>query len=302
MPEYTAYLNGEWVPLHNVNIDVSTDRGFYVGDSVFDVARTFNGKSFRMKEHVDRLYRSLSYVRIDPGISVGEMYDVSEQAIQRNEHLRAEAGDYTVHQFVTRGHGRRAWQAVDPTVCVRVSPVDFANFAHLYEGGMHAAVTNSRSYDPSSLDPKVKHYSRLNFNLAELEANDIDSGALPILLDQAGNVTEGTGYNVFIVTNGILRTPGDRSILQGVSRGMVFDLARQLKIPFVEEDLQPYDVYTADEAFFCTTSWSIMPVTYVDRRPIGSGKPGTLTTQLISAWSESVGVDIVGQAVRFATK
>ena len=83
---------------------------------------------------------------------------------------------------------------------------------------------------------------------------------------------------------------------------MVFDLARQLKIPFVEEDLQPYDVYTADEAFFCTTSWSIMPVTYVDRRPIGNGKPGTLTTQLISAWSESVGVDIVGQAVRFATK
>jgi branched-chain amino acid aminotransferase len=255
-----------------------------------------------MEEHVDRLYRSLSHVRIDPGISSEEMQDVSEQAIQRNEHLRPEIGDYTVHQFVTRGHGRRAWQAVNPTVCVRVAPVDFANFAHLYEGGMHASVTNSRSYDPSSLDPKVKHYSRLNFNLAELEANDIDPGALPILLDHAGNVTEGTGYNVFIVTNGILRTPGDRSILQGVSRGMVFDLARQLNIPFVEEDLQPYDVYTADEAFFCTTSWSIMPVTYVDRRPIGNAKPGTLTTQLISAWSESVGVDIVGQAVRFATK
>lgn len=302
MSEYIAYLNGEWVSLSNVNIDVATDRGFYVGDSVFDVARTFNGESFRMKEHVDRLYRSLSHVRIDPGISSEEMQDVSEQAIQRNEHLRPEIGDYTVHQFVTRGHGRRAWQAVNPTVCVRVAPVDFANFAHLYEGGMHASVTNSRSYDPSSLDPKVKHYSRLNFNLAELEANDIDPGALPILLDHAGNVTEGTGYNVFIVTNGILRTPGDRSILQGVSRGMVFDLARQLNIPFVEEDLQPYDVYTADEAFFCTTSWSIMPVTYVDRRPIGNAKPGPLTTQLISAWSESVGVDIVGQAVRFATK
>ena len=106
MQDYTAYFNGEWVPLSQVKID-PLDRGFLVGDTVFDVERTFNGKSFRMKEHIDRLYRSLKYVRIDPGLSADEMLEISEEAIRRNEHLRAEVGDFTIHQFITRGRGRR---------------------------------------------------------------------------------------------------------------------------------------------------------------------------------------------------
>ena len=103
-----------------------------------------------------------------------------------------------------------------------------------------------------------------------------------------------------MVSNGVIRTAGDRSILQGVSRGMVFDLAEQLQIPVVEEDLQPYDMYTADEAFFSTTSPCVVPVTWVDRREIGDGKPGPVTQQLIAAWSEAVGVDLVDQALQFA--
>ena len=93
---------------------------------------------------------------------------------------------------------------------------------------------------------------------------------------------------MFIVTDGTIRTPGDRSILQGVSRGTVFDLAAQLEVPCVEEDLQPYDIYTADEAFFATTTWSVMPVTQVDRRPIGDGSPGRVTRQLLAAWKRSL--------------
>ena len=139
----------------------------------------------------------------------------------------------------------------------------------------------------------------MNFNLAELEANDVDPGALPILRDEDGNLTEGSGYNAFLVTNGVIRTPGDRSILQGVSRGMVFDLARQLDIPVAEEDLQPYDMYTSDEAFLATSTFCVMPVTVVDHREIGDGKPGPVTQQLLAAWSEAVGVDIVDQARQF---
>ena len=100
MADYTAYHNGEWVPFSKVKIDPS-DRGFRVGDVVFDVARTFNGKSFRMKEHIDRLYRSLKFVRIDPGPSAEEMLDISEEVIRRNEHLRPDVGDFNVTQFVT---------------------------------------------------------------------------------------------------------------------------------------------------------------------------------------------------------
>ena len=139
----------------------------------------------------------------------------------------------------------------------------------------------------------------MNFNLADLEAADVDPEGWPILTDSEGNLTEGTGYNVFLVTDGVIRTPGDRNILQGISRGMVFDLAEQLEIPLVEEDLQPYDMYTADEAFFSSTTPCVLPVTVVDKRDIGDGRPGPIVQQLLSAWSETVGLDIVDQMAQF---
>ena len=299
MSSFTAYFNGDWVPEDQVLIS-HTDRGFVTGDVVFDVERTFNGKSFRMKEHVDRLYRSLKYVRIDPGLSAQEMLVVSEEAILRNEHLRAPGGDFNIRQFVTRGPGRGTVDAGPATVGVTVSPINFARYAHMYEGGAHAVVAKSRSYAADALDPKVKHYSRMNFNMADLEADDVDEGAWPILMDAVGNLTEGTGYNFFLVTDGVLRTPGDETLLQGISRGAVFDIAEQLGIPFSEEYLQPYDLYTADEAFFCSTSFCVLPVTAADRREIGDGRPGPVTQQLLAAWSEMVGVDIVDQALQGA--
>ena len=298
MADYTAYHNGEWVPFSKVKIDPS-DRGFRVGDVVFDVARTFNGKSFRMKEHIDRLYRSLKFVRIDPGPSAEEMLDISEEVIRRNEHLRPDVGDFNVTQFVTRGPGRFTWDAGPPTVCVKADVIDFGRYAQLFSKGGHGVITRTRSYPTDSLDPKIKHYSRMNFALADLEAADVDPEAWPILTDSEGNLTEGSGYNVFLVTDGVIRTPGDRSILQGVSREMVFDLAKQMNIPLVEEDLQPYDMYTADEAFFASTSPCVVPVTVVDKRQVGDGRPGAITQQLLSAWSEAVGLDIVDQMVQF---
>ena len=299
MVDYVAYFKGEWIPSSEIKLDIN-DRGFMVGDVVFDVERTFNGKSFRMKEHIERLYRSLKYVRIDPGLSLDEMLDLSEEVISRNADKREEIGDFAVSQFVTRGQGRRAWSSESPTVCVKIAPIPFEIFAHAYSDGMHGSITRTRSYSPEELDPKVKHYNRMNFSLAELEANDVDPGAWPILRDENGNITEGSGYNVLMVTDGVIRTATDRALLQGVSRGMVFDLAKQLGIEVSEEDLQPYDLYTADEAFFASTSYCVLPVTVIDRREIGNGKPGPITQQLLAAWSETVGVDIVDQAIRFA--
>lgn len=301
MADYITYFGGEWMPFSQVKID-PLDRGFLVGDAVFDVARTFNGKSFRMREHVDRLYRSLKYVRIDPGLSPEEMVRISEEAISRNAPYRAEAGDFAVWQFVTRGRGRWAHRAGPPTVCVCLRSLGFARFAHLYEVGAHGVIVRTRSYSPDALDPKVKNLSRMNFNLAELEAADVDPQGWPILLDSRGNVTEGIGYNIFMVTNGVIRTAGDRSVLQGVSRAMVIDLAKELDIPVVEEDLQPYDLYNADEAFFSSTSPCVLPVTRVDHRRIADGVPGPTVRRILTAWGRAVGVDIVEQARDFAAK
>ncbi len=299
MRGYTAYHNGIWLPSEEIKPD-PTDRGVILGDQVVEVVRTFDGKSFRMREHIDRLYNSLKYIRIDPGMSREEMVQVSEEAISRNEHLREEGNDFSIRQLVTRGptRGLRAWTAGPPNIYITVSPMAFENFSPFYLEGAHGAITRTLSYDPESLDPKVKHLSRMNMTLAELEANDVDPGAWPIMRDQRGNLTEGSGYNVFIVTDGILRTPGDRAVLAGVSRAMIFDLASQLDIQAYEEDLQPYDMYTADEAFFTSTPFSIMPLVQVDRREISDGKTGEITQQLMAAWSESVGVDIVDQMLR----
>jgi branched-chain amino acid aminotransferase len=299
MADYISYFCGEWVQFSQVKIN-PLDRGFLVGDCMFDVARTFNGKSFRMKEHIDRLYRSLKYARIDPGISPEEMERISEEVISRNEHFRKDVGDFAVWQFVTRGPGRPAPVAGPPVVCVHIRSLGLARFAPLYKEGARGVIVRSRSYTPDSLDPKVKNFSRMNFTMAELEAADVDKAGWPILTDQHGNITEGTGYNVFIVTKGVIRTTGERAVLQGISRQMVFDLAKELGIPVVKDDYQPYDVYTADEAFFAGTSPCVVPVTYVDHRMIGNGTPGTVVGRLLSAWSEAVGVDIVDQAVRIA--
>ena len=206
MTDYTAYFGGQWMPLSQVRID-PLDRGFLVGDCVFDVARTFNGKSFRMREHVDRLYRSLAYVRIDPGLSPDEMERISEEVIARNEPLREHVGDYQIWQFVTRGRGRWAHRAGPPAVGVCVRQIGFSRFAGLYDTGAHGIIVRTRSFSPDALDPKVKNFSRMNFNLAELEASDVDPEGWPILTDSRGNLTEGVGYNLFIVAKDAIRTP-----------------------------------------------------------------------------------------------
>ena len=295
---YTAYFNGEWMPYGDVRISPD-DRGFVVADVVFDIARTFGGVPFVLDRHVDRLYRSLKYMRIDSGLSPARMTEICEEAVERNRPRLDEAGDFTIHPFITRGVGHGVGDVGDPTVCVSVKPVAFDTFARYYVDGAHGVIARTRSYSSDTMDPKVKHHSRANFVLAELEANDVDPGSSPILLDHDGNLTEGIGYNVFLVKDGALKTPTDRSILQGISRSVIFDVAERLDIPVIEEDLQPYDIYTADEVFFSRTSPRIVPVGMVDRRPVGESVPGPVTSRLLAAHSEMVDVDIVGQALHY---
>lgn len=291
--DYQAYFNGEWMAYGDVRIH-PTDRGFSLGDLVFEVERTFGGKPFRLEQHIDRLYRSLTYVRMSAGMSAQEMTAITEEAVERAKADHPEVGDFSMRQIVTRGTVD-LFDPPSPTVLIHVGEQGFW-YADLYDTGMHGVIAKTRAYSPQALDPKIKHYSRMNFVLAHQEAHDVEPGAWPILLDDRGFLAEGNGQNVFVVTDGALRTPTDYAALQGVSRGMTIDLARQLGIPLIEEDLQPYDLYTADEAFWTTTSMCVMPMTMVDRRPIADGKPGPMSQRLLAAWSEAVGVDIVGQA------
>ena len=295
--DYKVWVNGDYVARSQATISMQ-DRGFKLGDVVFDTSRTFNGKIFRLNDHLNRLYRSPQYTRIDPGLSMEEMGRITLDVVEKNEAMREPAGDdYMITQIVTRGIGP-VQNLSSPHISIWIDPPGSPRYAPLYKTGAHVVIPKTRSYTAEQIDPKVKHFSRLNFVMAELEATDVDPNAFPLLLDTDGNITEGTGANFFVVSNGVLKTAKDNDVLQGVSRMTVMELAKQLGIPAIEEDLQPYDVYTADEAFLCSTPYCILPVGRVDNRPLGSTVPGPITEQLLAAWSERAGLDIVDQLSR----
>ena len=278
MSKYVAYLNGEWIDSDEIRID-HRDRGFRTGDCVFDTARTFDGVIFNARRHAERLMRSLKYARLDSGLTTDEWEALFHESVERNKDNLKEAGDFYVYPFVTRGLGWPAPASGPPTVACIAYPLYFGRWSEWFDEGVKGAIPKTRGLSSDQVDPKIKHQSRMNMNLAEMEAWDIDEGAYPVMLDMAGNVTEGTINSVFLVSDG--------------------DLASQLGIEVVQEDLQPYDLYTADEAFLAFTGPCVLPMTTVDKRSIGDGKPGPITTQLLAAWSERVGIDIVGQAKRY---
>ena len=295
MAEFTAYFNGEWVNRSQCKVDIA-DRGFALGDAVYEAERTFNGEIFELDGHLDRFFRSLQYVRIDPGLSYQEMKQLCVESVERNKHMWRDGNDFALRQYVTRGSGSSVSNPGQPLVYVGVDYVGFGRFSRMYDDGGHVVFARSRSYSPNSLDPKIKHLSRMNFALAELEAADVDPDAWAVLLDQQGNISEGVTFNFWIVKDGVIRTAPVRNILQGVTRQTVIDLAERLEIPVSEEDIQLYDAYTADEAFITATSFSVLPISKLDGRPIGGDIPGPIVKQLISGWSEMVGVDIADQA------
>ena len=298
MSELIAYFNGEFVPQSQCVIH-ATDRGFRTSDVVYDLQRTFGGKMYRLREHLERFMRSLKYTRLEPGLDIDQFEALTNEVVERNRDNIHPGGDISITQFVTRGIGATLAQATNPTVCILPQHIDLSALAPLYRDGVHVVIPRTRSYTVESLDPKVKHYSRMNFVLANLEAADVDPDAYPVVLDADGNIAEHIAGNFYIVTNGVLRMPGDRSALQGDTRRAILQMAAQLGIPTVEEGLQPYDAYTADEVFLTNTTYCILPAGRIDNRAVGTEVPGPVTRQLQSAWSEMVGIDFVDQALSY---
>ena len=299
MEELTYYFDGQFVPAEQAAIHVS-HRGYRLADTIFDTERTFSGQIFRLQEHMERLYRSLKAVRIDPALTMEEIAEISLEVARRNEHIRSRYGDFWVTQLISRGTTRNLLQPTPATVSVVVDPLPFWRHAHLYSKGAHLVTPATRRTAPEALDPKIKSTDRLNLVMAEMEAVQVDPEAYPLLLDDQGNLTEIVSGNLFVVSRNVVRTPGPRSVLCGISRQTTMELARSLDIPVLEDDLQPYDLYVADEAFVTTTSFCILPVGRFNGSSVGNQVPGPITQRLTSAWSELVGMDIVEQAQRYA--
>ncbi len=298
MEELISYFNGSFVPDSQCKVHVF-DRGFRYGDAVFDIQRTFGGKPFRIREHLERLNRSLKYARLEPDLTLNQWEELTLEVLRVNENSRLPGGDFYVGQYVSRGRSHHVLDRVPLTICIRSWHVEPHEWSQGYQYGIHGVIVRSKSYSSQAMDSKVKHNNRLNFALAQLEATDVDPNAYPILTDESGSITENIQANVVIVKDGVIKSPTSQTRLQGDSLRMVKELSDQLSIPLVEEDLQPYDLYTADEVFFTNSAYCIMPVSKIDGRKIDGQIPGPITSQLQAAWGEVIGLDFVDQAVNY---
>ena len=296
--ERVAWFNGKIVRESEVLIPFR-DQGFLRGDAVFDMTRSFNGKAFRLEQHITRLYRSLKYLDIDPGLPPAEMTAISEDVLARNRHLLGPGEDYWIGQRVSRGVLEVPgddWEHRGPNVIVECQPLPLRERARLFRDGIEVITPSLRRTPPDSLSPRAKMHQYLNLILGDREAKAQNPAAWAVLLDQNGNLAEGQGSNIFLVRDGGLTTPKERFVLPGISRQATIDLARQLRIPFEEQDLDLYDAYTADECFLTSTSLCICGVRSLNGRTFGVGRvPGSVTQRLIDAYKDMVGCDFVAQ-------
>jgi len=299
--ERIAYFNGQYLPESQVRIPFR-DRSFIYGDGCFDMTRTFGHRLFKLKEHVDRLYRSLKYLRIDPGLSAGEMIAITEKVTEQNLHLLDRSDDYWVGQRISRGVNPVEGDGVEhhgPNVIVECAPLPLKPRAKLFRDGIRVITPSNRRVPPQSLTPRAKTHNYLNMIVGDQEVQAQDPGAWAVLLDIDGNFAEGMGSNIFFVRNGEIVTPHEQFVLPGVSRQTAIDLAREAGIPIREADTDLYDAYNAEECFLTSTSLCICPVVSVNGQAIGPAGQvwGPVTRQLADAYIALVGCDFVQQYI-----
>ncbi len=294
MDELLVYLNGEFVPESQAKISVF-DHGFLYGDGVFEGIRAYNGRVFKLYEHLDRLYDCARVIDLKIPISKKEFAEIILETLRRNN-LR----DAYIRPIVTRGIGDLG---LDPRKCSNPNIIVITKpwgklYGDLYEKGLKAVTVTVRRNAIDSLPPNLKSLNYLNNILAKIEAN-AKGGDEAIFLDNNGYVSEGSGDNIFVVKNNEIITPPTLNNLRGITRNVVIQIIEELNIPFKETNIGIFDLYSADEVFVTGTAAEIAPVTIIDGREIGDGKPGRITKILMEKFrevTEREGVEIYPRA------
>lgn len=276
-----VYVDGEFVPAEKAAVSIY-DHGLLYGDGVFEGIRAYNGRVFRLEDHVKRLYDSAKAIMLEVPITEEEMCSVILETLRKND-----LSDAYIRPIVTRGKGDLG---LDPLKCpvpsvIVISQEWGAMYGDLYEIGLTAVTVTVRRNSPAALPPNIKSLNYLNNILAKIEAN-IKGGNEAIFLDAEGNVSEGSGDNIFIVKNGAIFTPHTMNNLKGITRLAVLEVAESKGYSLSEVDLGLFDLYTADEIFVTGTAAEVGPVTKIDGRVIGDGKPGPITKVLMEGFKE----------------
>ncbi len=296
MFEYQVHLNGRLMPESEAHLSI-WDRGFTLGDGVYDTTRTFNHEPFRLTDHVTRLYRSLRYVSIDPGMGQSELTQAVTDTLAANVDAVAADDDMNLVFRISRGA-----PGAGPTVLITCRPIDFDRFAQLYQEGLELVTPQIRALSRDIMDPRVKTQSRIVNVLAEIQASGARQGAWPLLCDSRGLITESARANFLMVLDGVILTPKGGRVLAGVTAAVTTALAEKLGYRVEEKDLTPYDVLLAQEAFVTSTSICLLPVRSLNGTPINGGGPGPVAKSLLQAWRELTGVDFTAQAFRYRNR
>lgn len=306
-----AFLEGRFIPASEARIPIY-DAGFALGATVTEQLRTFGGRLFRLQDHLERLGHSLEITGrplataggAQPAMTLADIGRVAEELVERNYQLVAPGSDLALVMFVTPGPHPSLVEpegAVEraPLVCLHTLELPFKRWAEKYRRGERLVTTDVRQVPASCWPPELKCRSRMHYFLADSKAAAIDPGARALLLDQSGHVTEASTANILYCQDGGLVTPPQDSVLHGISLAETLRLAEGLDISLTERAMTVADVAAAQEVLLTSTPFCILPVTRLNGRPIGSGKPGAIYERLLGAWNEAVGLDIAQQAERF---
>ena len=276
------YIDGQFYDKENAKISVF-DHGLLYGDGVFEGIRFYNGRVFRLEEHIDRLFDSARAIALNIGMDKSAVIEATLETIRQNK-----LQDGYIRLVVTRGVGDLG---LNPMLCPKASIFVIASkitlySADKYENGLDVVTCATRRIPHGALSPMVKSLNYLNNVMAKIEAQNAGAGE-GLMLNEQGFVSECTGDNIFIIKNGVITTPPISSgALAGVTRSVVFDLAEEFGIPIHEPMMTRYDIFTADECFLTGTAAEIIPAVKLDTRLIGDGKPGPITRRLITRFRE----------------
>lgn len=270
------YIDGSWLARKDAKVSVF-DHGLLYGDGVFEGIRIYSRRIFRLDDHLERLYRSAHAIALEIPIPRAKMAKIVTEGVARNK-----CEDGYIRLVVTRGEGALG---IDPASCPKPSIILIVDQVEvypqeLYEGGVRVVTSPTRQVSHEAVDPRIKSLNYLKNILAKVDAR-VANAHEAILLNREGFIAECTADNLFIVRDGTILTPSPQDgALEGITRGVILQLAEKAGIPAKETRLTRYDLHIADEAFLTGTGAELMPIANFDGRPIGNGTVGPTTIRL----------------------
>ena len=274
-----AYIDQDYVPMDEAKISV-LDWGFLRSDATYDVVHVWKRRFFRLDAHIDRFLESAGRLRLKQPVGRSDLERILAECVSRSGHE-----DAYVEMILTRGtspaFNRDPREAENRLICFAI-PFGWILQPDRREAGLSVAISEQQRIPPESVDPRVKNYHWLDFVMGLYDAYDRGAETV-ILTDASGNLTEGPGFNVFVVFGQTVSTPR-RGVLEGITRRTAIELAREHGLSVEERDIQADEIFAADEVFATSTAGGIMPITQIDNASVADGRAGQITKRLIETY------------------